>query len=199
MRKSTILIYNVAVILFFLFCALLLGAGLFAIAGGNPLAAYAVMFTEPLKDPFGISETLVRATPLMLVAVGVLLKITAVFAESEQALPLATTLLMQLSAGLRHFWLPLLVALVALGCGLHRFLKSEAGKRRWHCLQLRLPFVGPLKKKQAAARFARALASLVHTGVPLVDALAIVSNLSGNILIGEGIRAACGTLEKFFG
>ena len=32
---------------------------------------YAVMFTEPLKDPFGISETLVRATPLMLVAVGV--------------------------------------------------------------------------------------------------------------------------------
>lgn len=71
MRKSTILIYNVAVILFFLFCALLLGAGLFAVAGGNPLAAYAVMFTEPLKDPFGISETLVRATPLMLVAVGV--------------------------------------------------------------------------------------------------------------------------------
>ena len=54
MRKSTILIYNVAVILFFLFCALLLGAGLFAVAGGNPLAAYAVMFTEPLKDPFGI-------------------------------------------------------------------------------------------------------------------------------------------------
>ena len=71
MRKSTILIYNVAVILFFLFCALLLGAGLFAVAGGNPLAAYAVMFTEPLKDPFGISETLVHATPLMLVAVGV--------------------------------------------------------------------------------------------------------------------------------
>ena len=71
MRKSTILIYNVAVILFFLFCALLLGAGLFAVAGGNPLAAYAVMFTEPLKDPFGISEMLVRATPLMLVAVGV--------------------------------------------------------------------------------------------------------------------------------
>ena len=51
--------------------ASLLGAGLFAVAGGNPLAAYAVMFTEPLKDPFGISETLVRATPLMLVAVGV--------------------------------------------------------------------------------------------------------------------------------
>ena len=48
-----------------------MGAGLFAVAGGNPLAAYAVMFTEPLKDPFGISETLVRATPLMLVAVGV--------------------------------------------------------------------------------------------------------------------------------
>ena len=36
----------------------------------------------------------------------------------------------------------------------------------------------------------------MHAGVPLVDALAIVSNLSGNVLIGEGIRAACGTLEK---
>lgn len=136
------------------------------------------------------------AAMLVLLLTVVLPKITAVFAESEQALPLATTLLMQLSAGLRHFWLPLLVVLAALGCGLHRFLKSEAGKRRWHRLQLRLPFVGPLRKKQAAARFARALASLVHAGVPLVDALAIVSNLSGNVLIGEGIRAACGTLEK---
>ncbi|MDO4787139.1 MAG: ABC transporter permease [Fretibacterium sp.] len=71
MKKSTILIYNVTVILTFLLCALLLGAVLFAVAGGNPLTAYAVMFTRPLQDAFGISELLVRATPLMLVAVGV--------------------------------------------------------------------------------------------------------------------------------
>lgn len=69
MKKS--LIYNLAVIVIGIFAALAVGALLFFIAGGNPFDAYFVMFTEPLKDIFGISESIVRAVPLMLVALGV--------------------------------------------------------------------------------------------------------------------------------
>ena len=71
MKKSTIAIYNFSVVAIALLIALLMGAVLFLIAGGNPILAYHVMFTEPLKGAFGISEMLVRAAPLMLVAVGV--------------------------------------------------------------------------------------------------------------------------------
>lgn len=71
MKKQSYVLYNISVVSVALFIALGLGALLFAMAGGNPLTAYKVMFTEPLKGAFGITETLVRAAPLMLVAVGV--------------------------------------------------------------------------------------------------------------------------------
>lgn len=54
-----------------LFAALLSGAVLFLLAGANPLQAYFVMFTKPLNGVFGLTEILVRATPLMIVALGI--------------------------------------------------------------------------------------------------------------------------------
>jgi len=62
---------KVAIILGALLIALLCGAILFLLAGANPLQAYAVMFTRPLKGIFGLTEILVRATPLMIVALGI--------------------------------------------------------------------------------------------------------------------------------
>ncbi len=126
----------------------------------------------------------------------ILPSITTVFEGSEQALPLPTTLLMALSGLLRAYWPPLLLLFLALLLGLRQFLRSPAGERSWHRLQLSLPFFKGLVRKQAAARFARSLASLLHSGVPLVDALAIVSNITGNALIGEHIRNASQELEK---
>ncbi|MDR2137038.1 MAG: ABC transporter permease [Synergistaceae bacterium] len=69
--KKSYMLYNICVVLAALLTALLAGAILFAVAGGNPITAYKVMFTEPLGSIFGVTETLVRAAPLMLVGVGV--------------------------------------------------------------------------------------------------------------------------------
>lgn len=71
MSRYRVAVYNTSVIVIALAIALLLGALLFLLAGGNPLVAYKVMFTEPLKGVFGITEMLVRAAPLMLVALGI--------------------------------------------------------------------------------------------------------------------------------
>lgn len=70
-KRSEIMAYNVGMVGAALAVALLLGGILFMLAGGNPITAYTVMFTEPLKGVFGISELLVRAAPLMLVALGI--------------------------------------------------------------------------------------------------------------------------------
>lgn len=69
MRRS--FLYSMAIVVTAILAALAAGALLFAIAGGNPLSAYFVMFIEPLKNSFGISESIVRAVPLMLVALGI--------------------------------------------------------------------------------------------------------------------------------
>ncbi len=65
------LTYKFTVIVSALLVALLIGAVLFGIAGANPLKAYAAMLTRPLEGIFGLTEILVRAAPLMIVALGV--------------------------------------------------------------------------------------------------------------------------------
>ena len=145
---------------------------------------------------YPVFMALVGVAVLAFLITFILPSITSVFAGNEKALPLPTTLLMALSGLLRAYWPPLLLLFLALLLGLRQFLRSPAGERSWHRLQLSLPFFKGLVRKQAAARFARSLASLLHSGVPLVDALAIVSNITGNALIGEHIRNASQELEK---
>ncbi len=122
--------------------------------------------------------------------------ITAVFEGSERALPLPTILLMGLSSLLRTYWLPLLLLVLMAATALHQALRSTEGQRRWHRLKLSLPLLAGLNRRQAAARFARSLSNLLRAGVPLMDALRIVSNIVGNVLIGEAIDKACAELEK---
>ena len=133
---------------------------------------------------------------LAFLIVFILPSITAVFEGSERALPLPTTLLMGLSSLLRSYWLPLLLLVLMAATAVHQALHSTEGRRRWHRLKLSLPLLAALNQRQAAARFARSLSNLLRAGVPLMDALRIVSNIVGNVLIGEAIENACAELEK---
>ena len=145
---------------------------------------------------YPVFMAVVGITVLAFLITFILPSITSVFAGSEQALPLPTTMLMALSAVLRTYWLPLLLLIFALIAGLRHLLHTPEGQLRWHKVQLSLPFFKGLIRKQAAARFSRALASLLHSGVPLVDALAIVSNVVGNVLIARTVEDARQELEK---
>ena len=53
--------------------ALLIGAVFLLLAKSDPIKAYGVMFAGPISDKFGITETLVRATPLLLVGLGIVI------------------------------------------------------------------------------------------------------------------------------
>ncbi len=63
--------YSAAVIAVAATAAVLTGAAVLAAIGVEPLAVYLVILTEPLKDAFGLTEILVRAVPLTLVALGI--------------------------------------------------------------------------------------------------------------------------------
>ena len=145
---------------------------------------------------YPVFMALVGVAVLAFLITFILPSITSVFVGSEKALPLPTTLLMGLSALLRVYWLPLLLLILALIAGLRHFLRTPQGEERWHKAQLSLPLFKGLIRKQAAARFARGLASLLHSGVPLVDALAIVENLAGNVHIARMVADARVELEK---
>lgn len=66
-------ITQILVLLAALVCALLVGAVFILLAKSDPVKAYGVMFTGPFSSKFGISETLVRAVPLLLVGLGIVI------------------------------------------------------------------------------------------------------------------------------
>lgn len=116
--------------------------------------------------------------------------VVRVFIDSGQELPTLTRGLIAVSDGVRDWgWLALLLLIAALFAA-RRALRDEALRLRWHRLLLRLPLLGGLLRTTECARFASTLAILTRSGVPLVEALGIASQVIGNRLIRGEVREA---------
>jgi general secretion pathway protein F len=167
---------------------------------------------DQLAD-FGESEQATRARisaaliyPLVLSLVGTVIlfllltlivpKITKVFEDSQEALPLPTIILMNLSNFLGTYWWLLFLLLAGLLLALRYAIGRPKGRRIWDRLKLTAPMMGDLNTKLAAARFGRTLGSLLQSGVTLVNALKIVRNMFNNVLLADTIDQATEDLEK---
>jgi general secretion pathway protein F len=117
-------------------------------------------------------------------------QVASVFMGSQRRLPWITTALLTLSDGVRHWgWLGLL-ALAALGVGLHLALKRAALRQRFDAAWLKLPLAGRLSRHYNAARFAGTLAMLVAAGVPILKALQAASDtLSNQAMRADALQA----------
>ncbi|MDS9873229.1 type II secretion system inner membrane protein GspF [Pseudomonas protegens] len=111
-----------------------------------------------------------------------------VFIDSGQELPLLTRGLIATSGFLRDFGLLLLILIGAAVTALRMLLKQPANRERWHALVLRLPIIGGLVRASNCTRFVSTLAILGRSGVPLLDALAIASEVVANQKIRTGLK-----------
>ena len=117
-------------------------------------------------------------------------KVTQIFVDMKQQLPLPTTILIRVSELFHSYW-PVLVFAILLCClAVRYYVKTEAGRRRYHRLVLRLPIVGPIVEKVAMARITRTLGTLLNNGVPLLSAMEIVRNLVNNVVLQQAIEEA---------
>lgn len=133
--------------------------------------------------------------PLALVCIGtlavgfivttVLPRFAAILQSSNIPLPLPTLILMGAANFLSHYWYLLPGGLALLFLGVQRLLRIEQVQRRVDALKLRLPIFGPLIKKVVISRFCRTLATLIHAGVPLIQALTVVQGTAGNHVVAE--------------
>jgi general secretion pathway protein F len=124
-------------------------------------------------------------------------KITGIFADMNQTLPLITIILITISNFLKSFWWLILI-LLAAGVAAFEYMTTatEAGKRQWDNARLKIPVWGQVNRKIAIARFSRTLATLLQSGVPLLAAMEIVRNVVNNIIIGDAISKASKDLEE---
>jgi type IV pilus assembly protein PilC len=68
-------------------------------------------------------------------------------------------------------------------------IRTKAGRRVWDKFKLRVPVFGPVVSKVAISRFTRTLGTLVSSGVPILQALTIVKETSGNVIVGAAVGA----------
>ena len=124
-------------------------------------------------------------------------KITGIFTDMHQTLPLITVVLIGISNFLKSFWWLILILLAAaIAAFKYMTTGTEAGKRLWDTAKLKIPVWGQVNQKIAIARFCRTLATLLQSGVPLLSSMEIVRNVVNNILIGEAISKASKDVEE---
>lgn len=123
---------------------------------------------------------------LMTVAILVLMmtvvvpQVTGIFADFNTTLPWYTRLLIFMSDIMLGYWW-LLAILGGLGFyAFRKWLEKPAGRAKWDRKLLELPVLGDLILKVAVARFSRTLATLLSSGVPVLQALDITKNVLGN-------------------
>jgi type IV pilus assembly protein PilC len=76
------------------------------------------------------------------------------------------------------------------------YIKTKAGREFWDRTRIKLPIFGQIAHKICLARFTRTFASLVRSGVPILEVLNIVANTVGNVVMEKAIRAAAGDIER---
>jgi general secretion pathway protein F len=114
-------------------------------------------------------------------------KVTRMLEDLDRALPLPTLLLIRSSDFLSAWWWLLLILLALAGVALHRYRGTEEGRLRLDRMALNAPLFGKLNLLIATARLTRTLATLLHSGVPMLTALDICGNLLENRVLRQAI------------
>jgi type IV pilus assembly protein PilC len=97
-------------------------------------------------------------------------------------------MLLAVSRGVRSNVLIALLVLIGVGALGHYGARTHSGRRLLDAGKLRLPLFGPLIRKAILAKLCRTLATLLNSGVPVLEALDIMASAAGNRVIEEAIR-----------
>ncbi|MBA2475583.1 MAG: type II secretion system F family protein [Actinobacteria bacterium] len=127
-----------------------------------------------------------------LVLIGMLLFLVPVFvkvfADLGGELPTLTKIVLAASNGLKGYWFVIFPLAFAIGYGLRRYKRTEAGRRAWDRFKLRVPMkIGDVVLKVTIARFSRTLSTLVAAGVDIIKALEITGQTAGNWVIEDAL------------
>jgi MSHA biogenesis protein MshG len=147
-----------------------------------------------LRYPLIVIIALVAA--MFIVNIFVIPAFGKIFANFKIQLPFITRMLIGTSDVFVAYWPLLLVVLVALVVGFRIYVGTPAGRYRWDGLKLKLPVVGELIHKATLARFARSFALSGKSGVPIVQALAVVASVVDNAYLESRILQMRDGIER---
>jgi type IV pilus assembly protein PilC len=151
-----------------------------------------------------VKSAMMYPTVVTVVAIGItiflLVKVVPVFGDIYSSfggkLPAPTQFLIGLSNILKHYFPILILAAGSIIGGWLYFIKTPVGLRYWDDKRIKLPIFGSIAHKICLARFTRTMASLIRSGVPILEVLTIVQNTVGNVIMEAAIKAAAVDIER---
>jgi len=118
------------------------------------------------------------------------------FAGLGVTLPLPTRIVMGLSAFVQSFWWVFIAAVAGSVFGLKQIRKHPRGRYYFDKFLLHVPVIGPLLRKIAVGRITRTLGTLITSGVPILEGLAITARTSGNAVLEEALMKVRKAIEE---
>lgn len=161
----------------------------------NRLSTY-IEKSEKLKKK--VKSAMIYPSAIIVVAIAVVLVLLlfvipvfeAMFTSFGKALPLPTQIAIALSKFVKGYILYAIPVVIALAFAFRRYYKTDNGRRTIDRLSMKIPVIGELLQKAAVARVTRTLATLLTSGVSILESLSIVAKTAGNRIIEEALMIA---------
>ncbi len=146
---------------------------------------------------YPIAMTIIGAGIMAILMISVVPKVTSIFADTGKALPWNTQMLIAISDIVSSWWALVIVGAIFGFITLFRRWKSTPrGRAVVDRVILKLWVVGPLARKIAITRFAKTLATMLASGVPLLRALDIVKAILGNVVLQKVVEDAKASIQE---
>ncbi len=152
--------------------------------------------SEKLKKK--VKSAMIYPVSIIVVAIGVVMVLLVfvipvfetMFKDMGASLPAPTEIVIAASKLVKSMVHFLIAAVVAAFILFRRYYKTEAGKRQVDRLVLKIPLFGVLAIKASVARVTRTLATLLSSGVAILDSLVIVAKVAGNKIVEDAMVTA---------
>lgn len=127
---------------------------------------------------------------MIILFVVVIPRITKIFDQVKADLPPQTKLIIFMADMIKGYWFILFPSVILTAYLFNRWRQSKEGRPKWDVFTLRAPIFGPIVRLVAIARFSRTLATLLRSGVPVLQALDITKDVLNNTRLAEVVAEA---------
>jgi type IV pilus assembly protein PilC len=140
---------------------------------------------------YPVAVLIVATGILILLMVKVVPSFKSVFENMIEGaqLPAFTRLVLNISDTVKNNIVMTLGVLAAFIVVFMIFVRTKFGRHVWDKFKLKMPVIGPVVNKVAISRFTRTLGTLVSSGVPILQALTIVKETAGNVIVSNAVGA----------
>ncbi|MFA5847699.1 MAG: type II secretion system F family protein [Thermodesulfovibrionales bacterium] len=133
--------------------------------------------------------TIVGGLAVVFLMLYVIPKFAKIFADMGQALPLPTTILLNISTFFISYWWAVAGLVTIAVIATRRYIMTSEGKTFVDSLKLKTPVIKRLNLKLIIARFSRTLGTLLQSGVPILEAIGISRTVVGNEIMSNRLKA----------